>query len=66
MYISTYIQNKNCHQHSYRFENLMSSLGSWSKISKRPIYGPDFKMAKHTLRKQELERLSMEVCGSFN
>ena len=27
VYISTYIRNKNCHQHSYRFENLLSS---WS------------------------------------
>ena len=34
MYISTCIQNKNCHQHSYGFKNLMSSWGSWSKISK--------------------------------
>ena len=24
---------KNCHQHSYGFQNLMSSWGSWSKIS---------------------------------
>ena len=34
MYISTCIQNKNCHKHSYGFKNLMSSWGSWSKISK--------------------------------
>ena len=34
MYISTCIRNKNCHQHSYGFKNLMSSWGSWSKISK--------------------------------
>ena len=25
---------KNCHQHSYGFQNFMSSWGSWSKISK--------------------------------
>ena len=34
MYISTYIRNQNCHQHSYGFQNFMSSWGSWSKISK--------------------------------
>ena len=34
MYRSTYIRNKNCHQHSYGFENFMSSWGSRSKISK--------------------------------
>ena len=28
------IQNKNCHQHSYGFQNFMSSWGSCSKISK--------------------------------
>ena len=33
MYISTYIRNKNCHQHSYGFQNLMSSWGSGSKFS---------------------------------
>ena len=33
MYISTYIQNENCHQHSYGFQNLMSSWGSGSKFS---------------------------------
>ena len=26
MYMSTYIQNKNCHQDSYGSQNLMSSL----------------------------------------
>ena len=31
MYISTYIRNKNFHQHSYGFQNLMSSLG-WGNI----------------------------------
>ena len=34
MYISTCIRNKNIHQHSYGFQNFMSSWGSWSKISK--------------------------------
>ena len=34
MYMSTCIRNKNCHQHSYGFQNFMSSWGSWSKISK--------------------------------
>ena len=34
MYMSTCIRNKNCHQHSYGFENFMSSWGSRSKISK--------------------------------
>ena len=34
MYMSTYIRNKRCHQHSYVFQNFMSSWGSWSKISK--------------------------------
>ena len=33
MYISTYIRNKNCHQHSYGFQNLMSSWGWGSKFS---------------------------------
>ena len=32
MYRSTYIRNKNCHQHSYGFENLMSSWGCGSKF----------------------------------
>ena len=31
MYMSTCIRNKNCHQHSYGFENFMSSWGSCSK-----------------------------------
>ena len=35
MYIPTYIYIlKNCHQHSYRLQNFMSSWGLWSKISK--------------------------------
>ena len=34
MYISTYIRNKSCHQHSYGFQNLMSSWGWGSKFSK--------------------------------
>ena len=34
MYMSTCIRNKACHQHSYGFQNFMSSWGSWSKISK--------------------------------
>ena len=34
MYMYTYIRNKNCHQHSYGFQNFMSSWGSWSKFSK--------------------------------
>ena len=33
MYISTYIQNKNCHQPSYGFQILMSSWGWGSKFS---------------------------------
>ena len=32
-YISTYIRNKNCHQHSYGFQNFMSSWGWGSKFS---------------------------------
>ena len=32
IYILKYIL-KNCHQHSYGFQNFMSSWGSWSKIS---------------------------------
>ena len=31
IYISTHIRNKNCHQHSYGFQNLMSSWG-WGNI----------------------------------
>ena len=34
MYMSTYIQNKNCHQYSYGFQNFMSRWESSSKISK--------------------------------
>ena len=35
MYIMyTYILNKNFHQYSYGFQNIMSSWGLWSKISK--------------------------------
>ena len=36
MFIPTYIYNilKNCYQHSYWFQNFMSSWGSWSKNSK--------------------------------
>ena len=34
MYMSTYIRDKNCHQYSYGFQNLMSSWESSSKISK--------------------------------
>ena len=34
MYIYTCIRNKSCHQHSYGFQNFMSSWGSCSKISK--------------------------------
>ena len=34
VHMYTYIRNKNCHQHSYGFENFMSSWGSRSKISK--------------------------------
>ena len=30
---------ENCHQHSYRFQNFMSSWGSWSKISKSKQVG---------------------------
>ena len=33
IYLLIYIL-KNCHQHSYGFQNFMSSWGSWSKISK--------------------------------
>ena len=33
-YRYTFTRNKNCHQHSYGFQNLMSSWGSGSKISK--------------------------------
>ena len=31
--MSTYIRNKNCHQHSYGFQNLMSIWGWGSKFS---------------------------------
>ena len=31
--MSTCIRNKNCHQHSYGFQNLMSSWGWGSKFS---------------------------------
>ena len=35
MYISTYIYLlENWHQHSYGFQNFMSSWGSWSKFPK--------------------------------
>ena len=35
IYIPNYIYIlKNCHQHSYGFQNFMTSWGSWSKISK--------------------------------
>ena len=33
IYIYTCIQNKSCRQHSYGFQNLMSSWGSGSKFS---------------------------------
>ena len=41
IYILIYIL-KNCHQHSYGFQNLMSSWGSWSKISKLERVGDFF------------------------
>ena len=46
MYMSTCIRNKNCHQHSYGFQNFMSSWGWGSKFSNLPqvgafsIFGP--------------------------
>ena len=48
MYILKYIL-KNCHQHSYGFQNLMSSWGSWSKISKLEQVGDFFFWSKSSL-----------------
>ena len=43
MYIPTYIYIlKNCNQDPYGFENLISSWGSWSKISKLQQVGDFF------------------------
>ena len=42
IYIYTCMQNKSCRQHSYGFQNLMSSWGSWSKISKLGRVGDFF------------------------
>ena len=39
MYIPPYTRNKNCHQHSYGFQNLMSSWGWGSNFSKSPQVG---------------------------
>ena len=43
IYIYTCIQNKNCHQHSYGFENLMSSWGLGNTIFKITIFTWVFK-----------------------
>ena len=46
IYIYTYtcIQNKNCHQHSYAFENLMSSWGLRNNIFKITLFTWVFKI----------------------
>ena len=38
IYISTYIRNKSCHQHSYGFQNLMSSWGLGNTIFEITIF----------------------------
>ena len=43
MYISTYIRNNNCHQHSYGFQNLMSSWGLGNIIFEITIFTWVFK-----------------------
>ena len=53
IYILKYIL-KICHQHSYGFQNFMSSWGSWSKISKLEqvgdfsFFGSKSTLLKHT------------------
>ena len=42
VYIYTCIQNKSCRQHSYGFQNLMSSWGSGSKFSNLQQVGDFF------------------------
>ena len=66
MYMSTCIQNKHCHQHSYGFKNLMSSSGSWSKISKlREIRDISDNWFKNSLLKHLTFRPKIEKSSDF-